>query len=188
VRTRIDRMSVAFGCDVASLHPRPRSTSLHKQTKTRPRKGSGFGESRYSAEFAERLAGLLAAKRSCASAMAFASASTMSRTERRSAAAAFKRSARSGNETFLFITRVMNWLVNRPASLLREHSYQHGSRPGERSRACPLTGRCGCQPIKESGRGAARRRRREGRGASAIIGTGYALFVANDVMANSRQD
>jgi hypothetical protein len=34
----------------------------------------------------------------------------------------------------------MNWLVNRPASLLREHVYQFSSRPGEAVKGLPLDG------------------------------------------------
>ena len=56
---------------------------------------------------------------------------------------------RSANETFLFINE-MNELAGKSTFLaMGEHVYQHGGRPGERSRACPLTERRGCQSSTE---------------------------------------
>jgi hypothetical protein len=43
----------------------------------------------------------------------------------------------------------MNWLVNRPSLARRELSTSSAAGQAKQSRACPLTGSCGCYPGKK---------------------------------------
>src|SRR5690349_4490579 len=115
--------------------------------------GERVGANRYSADFAGRFCvGLRAAKRCCASAIAFASSSTIARIARRSSAAPARRATRSAKETFLFIN-VSFELAGNSTCLAQARAWLPAQRPVKRAgKGLPLDGELRLLPVKKGER------------------------------------
>jgi hypothetical protein len=96
-----------------------------------------MGSNRYLADFADRFAGFMAAKRRCGCAMAFASGSIMASIARRSSAARRMRAARSAKVTFVFINMSFELAGNFDLlPPLRQHG-EPSARSSEAVMVCP---------------------------------------------------